>query len=332
MTNLLEPVPTIKSANKTPHSLAELLARLSKDDPDACTANDPQFLYRGQASRHFRAWPPRSEHGLARHQFQFDSMIPTDYRGLEGAIEQKSSHTLLLDSYNDDVAFARLCKTWTALVQLGTSNRESAAAVDAWAKNYLGQPVHVWCDMSGSIGQHYGLRTGFLDASSNWRVGLFFASFDFRSDVVMEGNTATLYRIDRKLLLKAEAAANFCDNRTGAFAFRHVDIRDIPVQIAQRPSLQHGWSLINFESPLLLAYLLHFDGIVAFEFTTGNDACIPMREEVMPSNDPLLSVFESFESDDKWIIQCQEFMNQLCSWRGFAAKVTVKELQQNSKL
>lgn len=332
MTEFLRPVRTIRATDDKPLSLAELIAQLTADERGNGTADGPRFLYRGQTRRHIRSWPPESVHGLSKHQFQFDSLIPTDYRGLEDNINHGSSRTLLLETYGDDVAIARLCKTWTALVRLVKRHAAFDAPVRDWAKRYVDQPARVWCDISGSVGQHYGLRTGFLDASSSLHVGLFFASFDFNSGTVAKGKVATLYRIDRELLLRAETAANTRDRRTGAFACRHVDIRGIPAQIAQRPSLQHGWSLINFESPLLQAYLLDLEGIVAFEFITDEDTCIPSREQVMPSGDPLLAVFDSFEQDDCWITECQDFVDQLTAWRGLSKPVNVRALHENANL
>jgi hypothetical protein len=69
----------------------DLADELLKDDPQPAYqpytngqySAEPLYLYRGQAGRHPRAWPPEKRNGWEANDNLYESLIPTDYRSIE---------------------------------------------------------------------------------------------------------------------------------------------------------------------------------------------------------------------------------------------------------
>jgi hypothetical protein len=51
-----------------------------------------------------------------------------------------------------------------------------------------------------------------------------------------------------------------------AFPISLVDIRDTPFLLAQRPTIQHGWSLVGMEQHNLIENIVRNETVTAFEF------------------------------------------------------------------
>jgi hypothetical protein len=59
-----------------------------------------------------------------------------------------------------------------------------------------------------SIGQHYGLRTHFLDMTSDWQAAIWFATHDWTTGTYRAGGDGVIYRFDVQNLIKAQDEAN----------------------------------------------------------------------------------------------------------------------------
>lgn len=258
---------------------------------------DPCFLYRGQNVRHFRKWPPKDEPGLGfkKHQFEFDSLIPTDYRGSEEIIE-KGGYVALPDKYGDCAAVFRSVLTFACIAEHGESlSGSDHTEVMKWLSDCESGKHGETFDAPGSVGQHYGFHTCFLDATSNLEVAFWFATRDFNSGQYIASGDSTIYRIKLDALEDSCRNLNTALGLTGRERYRFVDIRSTPPPLGQRAKNQSGWSLICFESPGLLRDLIQSDGIVAITFPRTPGPCarnILPKDFIAPSGENLLKIFE----------------------------------------
>jgi hypothetical protein len=171
-----------------------------------CAEPCPDYLYRGQSNRYLRRWPPKAEPGIPKHHYELDGIIPTDYRGLEDAIEAGTASSIPL-FYSDEAARLRSVLTWGAVVEHGdilpTQDHE---AVKQWlkAQDHL---CHRF-DAVGSIGQHYGLMTGYTDASASLAVAFWMATRDFNTGAYLPSGHSVIYRWKLKTLGPTLACVN----------------------------------------------------------------------------------------------------------------------------
>lgn len=257
----------------------------------------PPYLFRGQASRWRRKWPPVTEPGFAKHALSFESLIPTDYRMLEERLERGESRTSLDPIYGDRIAQVRALDA-TYLMQCHSCWGD--AQVQAWV-GALTPPAKA--DKLLSIGQHYGLRTHFLDLTSDWEVALWFASHRWTGEYI-PGGDGVIYRIDTGKLGDAEKAANTALGITTAKdACRHVDIRDTPAAIAPRARAQRGFSLINVESPHFLQAMIQQKAVEAFVFPRGAGPAPGnslSKDMLAPPHDEMAALFEQCKAGRMW--------------------------------
>jgi len=228
-----------------------------------CAAPCPGCLYRGQANRHFRHWPPTATCGLTKHQYELDSIVPTDYRGLEGAVAAGTASSIPL--YSNDAAHLRSILTWGVVVEHSQSlSTQDHQVVMPWLQSQT-QQTHPF-DAVGSIGQHYGLMTGYTDASSSLAVAFWMATRQFGTGAYIYSGHSVIYRWKLNNLQLALTSVNTTSGWNGPAEARLVDIRNIPSQIGSRPQNQSGWSLINCESVAVLLELISNDAVEVVVF------------------------------------------------------------------
>ena len=129
-------------------SVLELLAAEHNDD----------WLYRGQLDRHYRPWPAEDKNGYVAGSYMLDSLMPSDYRGLEDAIRDgKKNDSDVRLAYGDEIAMVR-----TALVCAGMNilaQNDSSGLITAWHHG-LPKPKTNYIT---SLGQHIGLPSQNMD-------------------------------------------------------------------------------------------------------------------------------------------------------------------------
>lgn len=265
------------------------------DSNQNCNASSPDYLYRGQDNRYLRRWPPVATGRLARHQFELDSIIPSDYRGFEDAVAAGTAAANPL--YSDEAAILRSVLTWAAIVEHGISlPAQDHQAVLAWL-NAQTQLAHRF-DAVGSIGQHYGLMTGYTDASSSLAVAFWMTTRHFATGAYRPSGHSVIYRWKLATLRSTLARVNNANTWARTNEARVVDIRGIPNQIGSRPQNQSGWSLIKCELVTVLLELIK-DGVieaVVFPRTgpcPGNNLTFDL---INPLNENISSVFNEIHN------------------------------------
>ena len=256
---------------------------------DSTTPN-PDYLYRGQSARYLRMWPPIAEKGLLKHHYELDSIVPSDYRELEDAIAAKTVANIPL--YTDESAKLRSLLTWGAVVEHGNSLRKLDSGIVVQWLNTQVQSSHRF-DAIGSIGQHYGLMTGYTDASSSLAIAFWMATRNLATGGYLPYGDSVVYRWKRKELQVALDSINKSKQQTGSSMVRIVDIRSIPAQIGARPSNQSGWSLLNMEMVGVQLELVKLRVVEAVVFPrTGPcpDNCLKI-DFVLPPNENIAAIF-----------------------------------------
>jgi len=308
-------VPTLRFDSE-----AELAEHLYTEDSDqGISSARPQYLYRGQLQEFRRQWPlkersyrPLSDEDLIDPDiWQFDhselrlpipllpytldlpSLIPIDTRAYEEYLEGVKEDARAEEVFDDLMVYF-----WTSvcsfIVGLAIIKTKETAAID-W---YRAQ----WQDLPRlyklrSIGQHYGMETGLLDATSSVHVALWFATHDFRSGAYSIDNQSIIYRIDLEKLKEVEQWTMDLPEHEGKFDAFSVDIRDTPENVAPRAVRQQGWSLVGWEHPRLVAKMVAKGGLTQYLFPTG---ATPSRMNSLqhsflaPGDDLMRQLFERF--------------------------------------
>lgn len=277
----------------------------------------PAYLYRGQTGRFTeRSWPAYDMGVLSRgHYSKFESLVPTDTRKLEAAllagpaVLDTARRQALEDEYGQMIADIRVGITLNAAKDtaklLGLA-RESQWLTDSMSNKYF-------LDKLLSIGQHYGLATQYMDASSDWQVALSFATHGFESAVHIDEATrpGVVYRIDREKLvavLQRVAGELGYDSRR----FRLIDIRDTPPKLAARASIQHGWSIVGLEQPEVLAGLISDGGITALTFP-HTPTTVPGLEAIArrsgDTTERMWIEMHAYEKASHWVTNEKKLMN-----------------------
>jgi hypothetical protein len=284
-------------------------------------ADGERYLYRGQSRDFRRRWPQnngpfrpltaedladrrcwRIEDGdewaprpLSEGLFDLPSLIPTDTRRYENFLRDPSGQ------YADD-AFDEVMVRFHTIVCQFIVGLACLVEQDVPTLNWLRRLQQV--DPPGfyrlrSIGQHYGMDTGLLDATSSVSVALWFATHDFETGRYRARDAGVIYRIDRQCLGRGQEWLRTHPDDDWRFDAQAIDIRDTPGSIAPRAARQQGWSVTGLEHPRLLIRLVADGGLQAYTFSTGltPSAANPLRrEDLVPSQDPVASLFTRFWS------------------------------------
>lgn len=276
----------------------ELCAMLGELGLDP-TESAPKWLFRGQVSRRpRRKWPPVDEGSIKKHAFELEELLPTDYRVLEQRLEAGESKAGLEPIYGDRISRIRALTT-TYLMQCHSCWGEHQ--IQKWFNGLTGTDR---ADKMLSIGQHYGMRTHFLDFSSDWQVALWCGSHDWATGDYIPGGDGVIYQIEIANLRKAEKAASsaLCIT-TPKEMFRHVDIRDTPPMLAPRALAQRGFSLINVESPHLIQAMIKENAIKVLVFPRGArpspDNSLT-KEMIAPPLDEMATLFDECKAGKRW--------------------------------
>jgi hypothetical protein len=249
--------------------------------------------------------------GLAKHQYELDSIVPTDYRGLEDAVAAGTARNIPL--YSNEASILRSVLTWGAIVEHGeTLAAQSHQAVIQWLNSQAQQPHRF--DAVGSIGQHYGLMTGYTDASSSLALAFWMATRNFGTGAYLPFGYSVVYRWKVKQLQTTLSSINSVNGWTGSEETRVVDIRTIPQEIGQRPHNQSGWSLINCELVTVQLALIGNDTIEAVVFPrTGPCPDNNLRVEfVTPPSENTAQVFREITQG---LLFSQVRQRELDHWR-----------------
>ncbi len=300
--NLNVPTETLSSEN-------DLAFRLAQEDPTpAGITETPHFLYRGQPSRYSRSWPPAPQNGIPLDAYaDFDSIIPTDYRQFEAGIRGNVPEGMLRDRYGDPVANLR------SFLTIYAARQRAQASLDVSLCRWVDDSLHhrtvpPTIHHLLSIGQHYGFRTHYLDATSAWSVAMVFATRQWSGSsagTYLSPGEAVIYRIDHAILESVQQC--FMANHP-QIPCRAVDIRSTPLLLAPRAAGQHGWSIIGLESPYFLSDLINAGGVRAFRFQrTGPSSCNTdaLFQQMQPSADPFLYYSEAYRTPGPWIQHVQ---------------------------
>jgi len=273
--------------------LTGLVTRLKADDKT--TPNG--YVYRGQVKRHYRSWPPEPYPPIVKDSYTFDSLVSTGYRGIEDLVRKGKKNDLSANRpFSRTISYMRMAISWHAFEEcerrlgvkdgIGWLQRVVAGGQDGTTK-------------LGSISQHYGLQTSYVDATEDWRVALWFASHEFGNRTYMAGGKAFIYQITIVALEEAERRVNAMRPQRQAWEeSKHVSIKDTPANLAPRASGQKGLSLVNFEHPFLLAWLVQLGGIKLFECDRPAAPSPEMAptSQVVPSGDPMPSVYNDIRA------------------------------------
>ena len=293
-------------------ALVEMLASDHRSAPD-------RYLYRGQAREYRRRWPltpgpfrplssadlenlglwrfePTSltlptplEHGM----LDLPSLIPTNTRAYEHYLRQGPA------DWQEDAFDDMMVYFWTAVCTfiLGLACRvwRDMPALD-WVLHQWNQDYPALYKLR-SVGQHYGMDTGLLDATSSYQVALWFATHDFSTGDYRPRDSAVIYRIDRHHLPEVEAWLRAIPEHEGEFDVASVDIRDTPQTIAARAARQEGWSLVGWDHPRMIVRMASEGFLTRYAFTTGSSASHAndlTRDDLVPMADPAGFLFRIY--------------------------------------
>ncbi len=152
--------------------------------------------------------------------------------------------------------------------------------------------------VEGSLGQHYGLKSRFLDLSFSPRVAAWFALQD-NWHAAVKGSRVYGYILRCFLPL---LAGRILDYRMSwpPVPPMIVDISMIPSTIVKRPSLQHGLSLTNSPAPVYSAHLVGSGFIECIPFFTRPSPVLDdiLNLDLYPKDDPFLEVVGAFSELD----------------------------------
>jgi hypothetical protein len=151
----------------------------------------------------------------------------------------------------------------------------------------------------GSLGQHYGIRSQYLDLTYSPKVAARFALQNNWQQVL---NGERVYGCIMSFMLPSLLHRIREFRQKWASAYPTIaDISWIPAAVAKRPSLQHGLSLSNSPSPIFGPHIVESDFFTCTPFYT-----VPCREmedivkmNLLPDDDPFLEVVESFQVADE---------------------------------
>jgi hypothetical protein len=298
----------------------QLAEHLLGQDSDAGGPDVGRYLYRGQGAEYRRQWPLRAgtfrplAHDdlvnpacwelhptsltlpipLEPYTFDLPSLIPTDTRAYETHLWSAGREGRTDEPYEETITLFAI-SVCVFIVGLAAIKSGSLNAADWYQAQLEHDFPHLY--KLRSIGQHYGMDTGLLDATSSIPVALWFASHSFRSGEYLSRKESIIYRIDRFLLREVEQWAAALPEHDGEFDATSIDIRDTPQDVAPRAYRQQGWSLVGWDHPRLMIRMVATGGLTQYCFRTG---AVPSRmnalehEYVVPSADPVRAIFEKF--------------------------------------
>ncbi|HTD15661.1 MAG TPA: FRG domain-containing protein [Chthoniobacterales bacterium] len=227
------------------------------------------------------------------------SLIPTDTREYErflsGIVPDKEEGAF------DDMMVYFWTSVCAFIIALACAIKKDAAAATWFGDQWTSDCPRL--DKLRSIGQHYGMDTGLLDATSSIAVALWFATHDFKTGAYRSRESGVVYRIAPAQLEKAQQWLEDLPEHEGAFEARMIDLGDTPASIAPRAVRQQGWSLVGWEHPRLVIKMATSGGLNRYVFPTGPAPCSVnslTREWLVPhpQQDPVRTLFEMF-----WICQ-----------------------------
>jgi hypothetical protein len=263
-------------------AIDQLISEDPTFDGGGCV-DQPRFLYRGQRERYqLRSWPPDKVFWFEPHAVKLESIIPYDYRGVESAV---CSANVATGKYGDTLTHWRSVVTWFLLRLCSGLSDSIDDELSKWLKEQCEKPSGQRFDAVGSLGQHYGLRTQYLDLTSDVKTAFWFSMYNWNAGKYCP-ESPCIYRINVSALNDAMTAVNKAHNRVNSDMLRCVDIRSTPHQIAPRASNQHGWSVIHFENPFLQFELRERGGVELFEFDAEPVPKVDqLSRKIQPVND-----------------------------------------------
>jgi len=254
-----------------------LLGFLQNEPTPAINAALPRYVFRGQTDRYERRWPPedRSDIGIAKEGYLLDSLPSSTYRGLEREIADDPTVKGSADfasRYGTRVEWVRHVITYAAVWLRARETGDGHTKLEAWLTEQVAhRPLGQRMDKLGSIGQHYGLGSGYFDATADPSVAAWFATHRWDGSHAGDGESV-IYRFDTHVMAACKDAYADSTGRRGHDAMRHVDIRDTPVELAPRAVGQAGLSLISYDNPFALCALRAHNGVLAFRFVRSATA------------------------------------------------------------
>ena len=313
----VEPCVILEIPTTVFDSEAELADYLVAEEQSA----GQSYLYRGQAREYRRRWPLSAEPfrplsledlidirawrfrpttirlpiPLLPGTLDLPSLIPTNTRDYERFLLGGASESAE-DAFGDMMVYF-----WTSvcsfIVGLACIIRKDAAAVNWFGNQWASDYPRLY--QVRSIGQHYGMDTGLLDATSSIGVALWFATHDFRTGTYRSGESGVIYKIACAQLKEAQQWLEDLPEHEGVFDARMIDLRDTPVGIAARAVRQCGWSLVGWEHPRLVIKMVTSGGLSRYVFPTS---LAPSAQNLLPRDwlvpppheDPVGALFEMF--------------------------------------
>ena len=222
----------------------------------------PKYLYRGQAGRFGRPWPPETRNGFNQYDWFYEGIIPSDYRNLEDWVAAGRHVTPSEpDWWGDNYTRCKQAAAYLALDSL--SSQHSNPNVIAWLHDISAQSTLETFARLGSLAQHYAYQTAYLDWTSSIDIAFWMATHDWNTGHYEPEGDRVIYRVKYDALI---GEVNTAQSQEDANPIALVDIRNTPPNLAQRPSAQHGWSLIGCESHNFTQRIISENIIEAFEF------------------------------------------------------------------
>jgi hypothetical protein len=139
-----------------------------------------------------------------------------------------------------------------------------------------------------SVGQHYGMDTGLLDASASTPVALWFATHDFGSGKHRADDSAVVYRIDRTACAMWRSGCGPFRTTRESSTWRRLTSATRRRRL-HRASRQHGWSLVGWDHPRLLIRMAAEGFLRRYVWSTGETPFAInhlTREDLVPPVDP----------------------------------------------
>ena len=151
----------------------------------------------------------------------------------------------------------------------------------------------------GSLGQHYGIRSKYLDLTYSPRVAARFA-LEANWQRVLNGERVYGYIMSFILPMLFLHVQKFKQQWAPPYP-TIVDISWIPTTIAKRPAVQQGLSLSNSPSPLYSTYIVTSGsaGYTPFYTVSCRELEDIVKMDLMPGADPFLEVVQEFLAADE---------------------------------
>ena len=244
------------------------------------------YWFRGQPGRHDRVWPPESRKDIDADAYTMESIVPSEYRGLEHEIRSGNKAALKFNpEYNTGFVVAKYVAAEIIVDELAKTKPSVAQYL-----NYLNTlRIRDRADQLLSLAQHAGVKTAYTDLSHNPKVALHFACVEFNGNT--PNGTGYIYRIRKEALKNALTTLQL---NTG-IPRGVVELNQVPSDLTPRPTNQQGVTAFGLEVGEVLLNLIANDAIQRFDVIRDGSGTYPNQSFIYPTNDPMHQEFRCLQ-------------------------------------